>query len=83
MSTETLKTETTEVKPTETKEETFSPSSLVGMEKDKASTAAKTAGYSTRVSEEDGEVFMGTMDYDKKRINLSVAKGVISKVKLG
>lgn len=57
--------------------------SLVGMAKATAKTAAEAAGYVVRVVKEDEETFMSTMEVNSKRVNFSILKGVIEKVKIG
>ena len=83
--TDEVKKETTETeKKPETKEASvFSVDSLVGLAKEAAKTLAEAAGYKTRIVEEDGVSSMITMEVNTKRVNFSVAKGSVEKVKLG
>lgn len=77
---ETTTTTATESSSAET---TFNLETLIGMAKEAAFTTAKAAGFAARVLEEDGEVMMGTMEVNPKRVNFSIVEGIISKVKLG
>jgi hypothetical protein len=74
----------TEVKP-ETKSETkgFVIDTLIGLSKVAALAAAEAAGFKTRIVEEDGVAAMVDMQVNLKRVNLSVTKGNVAKVKIG
>jgi hypothetical protein len=42
-----------------------------------------TSGLTARLVEEDGVGFIGTCDYDISRLNLTVEKGVVTKISRG
>lgn len=74
----------TEVKP-ETKSEVkmFVIDTLIGLSKAAAAAAAEAAGYKTRITEEDGVAGMGDMQVNPKRVNFTITKGNVAKVKIG
>lgn len=61
----------------------FSLDTLIGLAKSAAEELAKAAGYKTRTIEEDGVAKMVTMDIQSKRVNFTIAKGLVEKAKLG
>lgn len=61
----------------------FSTQSLIGLTKEDAKDLAEKHGFTIRVMHEDGESFMGTMDYRTDRVNLSVNGGKVTEAKVG
>lgn len=56
---------------------------LVGLTKEQAEAAAAKAGYTVRVTQEDGQMFPMTMDYRTNRINIEVEDGVVTAASVG
>jgi hypothetical protein len=56
---------------------------VIGLTVDQATTWATANGYTVRVVEVDGVGQVVTMDYKLDRINLVVAKGVVTSAKMG
>lgn len=56
---------------------------LVGLTKAQAEDAAAEAGYTVRVTMEDGQMFPMTMDYRTDRINIEVENGVVTRAFVG
>jgi major membrane immunogen (membrane-anchored lipoprotein) len=56
---------------------------LVGLTKAQAEEAAEAAGYTVRVTMEDGQMFPMTMDYRTDRINIEVENGVVTRAFVG
>lgn len=61
----------------------FDINSLIGLTEEDANKKATDEKYSTRVLNKDGEELFGTMDFDDKRINLSLQDGKVIAVKVG
>lgn len=57
--------------------------SVIGESLIKAREIAGWAGYRLRVTSEDGNVFIGTMDYRLDRINVTIKEGIVVSAKLG
>ena len=56
---------------------------LVGLTKEQAEEVAADAGYTVRVTIEDGQMFPMTMDYRTDRINIEVENGVVTRAFVG
>ena len=56
---------------------------VIGLTVDQATTWATAHNYTVRVVEVDGVGQVVTMDYNPNRINLVVAKGVVTSAKMG
>ena len=57
---------------------------LIGLSESDARALAAQDDYSLRVLAADGELFMGTMDINPRRINVALEEGVVvSIMKLG
>lgn len=60
-----------------------SADSLIGLTEDEAQKVATERGWSVRVAMRDGEAFMLTTDYRQDRVNIVVAKNVVTSVQIG
>jgi hypothetical protein len=60
-----------------------SADSLIGLTEDEAKKVATERGWSVRVAMRDGEAFMLTTDYRQDRVNIVVAKNVVTSVQIG
>ena len=84
--TQETKTETaTETKPEVKKEEKkpyvkFHPTDLKGLSLKEAEAQAEEEKHTYRILKEDGKDLPEGRDYDSRRINVEVEKGIISKV---
>lgn len=58
----------------------FNIEALQGLTLDQARQVARDASYRLRIVQEDGRQFMGTMDYDARRVNIEVIGGKVAKV---
>jgi hypothetical protein len=56
---------------------------LLGMSEQEATSTAEANGWVVRIAARDGEQFALTMDYNPKRVNLTVDNGVVSDVFIG
>ena len=56
---------------------------LLGMSEQEANTTAEANGWVVRIAARDGEQFALTMDYNPKRVNLTIDNGVVSDVFIG
>ncbi|MFM8861867.1 MAG: PASTA domain-containing protein [Acidimicrobiia bacterium] len=56
---------------------------VVGQTEDDATVALEAAGFTVRVVERDGEMFMVTKDYREDRVNLVVTRGVVTSLTIG
>ena len=56
---------------------------LLGMSEQEANSTAVANGWVVRVAARDGEQFALTMDYNPKRVNLTIDNGVVSDVFIG
>lgn len=56
---------------------------LIDLPKDEAIAAIDNAGFSWRISSEDGEDFALTMDYLEERVNLTILDGIVVEVAIG
>ena len=56
---------------------------LVGMPEQEAIAAVAAAGLTYRISAQDGETMMLTMDYVASRINLDIADGKVTGAVVG
>lgn len=56
---------------------------VIGMEKQAAIDLIKSQGLKARVRSEDGQSFVGTMDYRLDRINLHIQDGKVVKASKG
>jgi hypothetical protein len=56
------------------------PQDLIGQTEAVAIQKINTAGMKYRVMQRDGESFMGTMDFDPTRFNLSIDNGIVTSV---
>ena len=56
---------------------------LVGMKKQSAISCVQSLNGITRIAQEDGESFPLTRDYRTERVDLTIVKGVVTKVSVG
>jgi hypothetical protein len=56
---------------------------LVGMKKQSAISCVQSLSGITRIAQEDGESFPLTRDYRTERVDLTIVKGVVTKVSVG
>jgi hypothetical protein len=56
---------------------------LLGMSEQEANSTAVANGWVVRIAARDGEQFALTMDYNPKRVNLTIDNGVVSDVFIG
>jgi hypothetical protein len=56
---------------------------LVGLEKQAAIDLIEGKGYQARIVHEDGEDFIGTMDFRTDRYNLYVTNGIVTLASIG
>ena len=56
---------------------------VVGLTEAEATVALEEAGFTVRVAERDGEMFMLTRDYRADRVNLVIAGGVVTSIWMG
>lgn len=56
---------------------------VLGLTEADATVALEEAGYSVRVAERDGEMFMLTRDYRSDRVNLTITGGVVTSASVG
>lgn len=55
---------------------------LVGQTEEDAIKMIEAAGMKYRVMKRDGESFMGTMDFDPMRFNLTVENGIVTEIRM-
>lgn len=55
----------------------------IGMTEEEAVKAIQGAGLKARIRARDGQAFMGTMDMDEGRINLTIEAGKVTQASIG
>ena len=69
--------------PCDLKESLRLAKTLVGLTLAEAELVSKQSGRRVRLVEEDGQLFIGTRDYDSCRINVTVIKKTVVKAQVG
>jgi hypothetical protein len=59
------------------------PKNLVGLTEDEAKAKITDLGMKVRIRNRDGETFMGTCDYRRDRVNLSIDNGKVTNATIG